>query len=309
MENLLTSVPPDFKAGFVAVAGRPNVGKSTLINRLVGQKISIVSEKPQTTRTRLLGIMNLPGKAQIIFIDTPGIHKPLHKLGEYMVATAERSLEEADLVLFMVDVSVPPTEEDQIAADLLNQKARVPVLLVLNKGDKISPEVAEEMTLVYSPLGSFADKRVISAIRGDGLEELVQRILDFLPYSPPFYPEDQVTDQPERVISAEIIREKVLEHTYQEVPHSVAVVVEDYKERENGTLYISANIYVERESQKKIIIGAKGQLLKTIGQSARRELEAFTGRHVYLALWVKVQENWRKKEPLLRQLGYSFKKR
>jgi len=291
--------PPGFRAGYVAVVGRPNVGKSTLVNRFVGQKVSIVSEKPQTTRTRLLGILTLPD-AQIIFIDTPGIHKPIHSLGEAMVKAASSSLRDADLVALIVDASVPPSDEDRLAADAVRaHAARVPALLILNKIDLLNHEAAERAEAAYAPLCDFADVLSVSALRGDNLDALQDTILARLPESPPFYPPDQVTDQPERAVAAELVREQVLAHTYQEVPHAVAVVVDDYKQRSEDMTYIAATIYVEKDSQKGIVIGAGGQMLKSIGQAARVEIEALIGTRVYLDLRVKVRKDWRKKEPRL----------
>jgi GTP-binding protein Era len=288
-----------FRAGYVAVVGRPNVGKSTLINRLVGQKISIVSEKPQTTRIRLLGILTTE-TAQIIFIDTPGIHKPHHRLGEAMVRAAVGSLQDADLVAFLVDASVPPTGEDEMAAAALKQHApALPRLLVLNKIDLISDEEAHQAEAQYAALDGFSEAIRVSATRGDNLDRLLDMLTSRLPFSPPFYPPDQVTDQLERAIAAELVREQVLAHTRQEIPHAVAVVVDEYKERSEEMTYISATIYVERESQKGILIGAGGRMLKAIGQAARQELEAMAGTRVYLDLKVKVRQNWRKKDPKL----------
>jgi GTPase len=310
------SVPPGHKSGFVAVIGRPNVGKSTLINRLVGQKVAIVSPKPQTTRSRILAILTRED-AQIIFVDTPGLHRPHHRLGEAMVATATRAIPDADVVLFMVDVSVPPTREDRMIAELIEQQTSAPVILVLNKMDLLPAEKVEPHTQAYWALcrsllpppegeaGRGGGWMMTRATAGANLDKLLELIVDTLPEGPPYYPRDQVTDQAEREIAAELVREQVLRHTRQEIPHSVAVVVEEFKERENDVVYISANIFVEKQSQKGIIIGKGGQMLRKIGAAARGEIERMTGCRVYLDLWVKVRKDWRQDEEELRRLGYD----
>jgi GTP-binding protein Era len=298
-------LPPDHRSGFVAVVGRPNVGKSSLMNAYLGQKVAIVTPKPQTTRNRLLGILTLPN-AQIVFVDTPGIHQPRHKLGQYLVATATSAVPEADVVVFMVDVSVMPTDEDRMVADLLARKSQAPVLLAMNKVDLLRPADIQPHTEAYLALGQFDDWILISATRGDNLDKLREMIIERLPFGPRYYPPDQITDQEERFMAAELIREQVLLHTYEEVPHGVAVVVEEFKERRPDLTYISAVIYVERESQKGIIIGAKGEMLKRIGTAARREIEHFLGHQVYLELWVKVRKKWRQDERQLRYFGYKM---
>lgn len=304
--SLMEPPPPDFKAGFVAVVGRPNVGKSTLINNILGQKISIVSDKPQTTRTRLLGILHDP-KYQVVFVDTPGIHTPTHRLGEYMVEAARQSLEDAELVAFLVDLSQKPQDHDRIAAETVFKRKRSPIVLVGNKTDILRNTEPENALERFADLGDFDDKIAISASRGDNLDRLLGLILSYIPLSPPFYPPDEITDQPERAIAGELIREAVLRHTHQEIPHAVAVVVEEFKERENSEIIdVSANLYVERESQKGMVIGKRGAKLKAIGQDARTEIEAMMDAKVFLQLWVKVREGWRKKDPNLRQLGYSL---
>ncbi|MFQ5858282.1 MAG: GTPase Era [Anaerolineae bacterium] len=297
-------LPEGHKSGFVAVIGKPNVGKSTLMNRYVGQKVAIVSPKPQTTRRRILGIRT-DERAQIIFVDTPGIHEPLHKLGEVMVETATRAVPDADLILFMIDVSEHPTDEDRQIAEILREHARVLTLLVLNKMDLLAPDEAESRMAAYSDLIEAADALLISATEGTGTDQLLEEIIELLPAGPQYYPPDQVTDQPERVIGAELIREQVLRFTHQEVPHAVAVAVEEWKERREDLTYISANIYVEKSSQKGILIGSKGSMLKRIGRAARQELEHFVGHKVYLELWVKVRKRWRKDENALRWFGYK----
>lgn len=304
----LEELPEGYRSGFVAVVGKPNVGKSTLMNRYVGQKVAIVSPKPQTTRRRILGIRT-DERAQIIFVDTPGIHEPLHKLGEFMVETATRAIPDADLILFMADVSGAPTDEDRQIGEILGKHARVPIFLVLNKADLVAPDEVEPHTAAYSALVEPAEVMLTSATEGAGTDRLLDEIVSHLPAGPQYYPPDQVTDQPERVIAAELIREQVLQFTHQEVPHAVAVVVEEWKQRREDLTYISANIYVERDSQKRILIGARGSMLKRIGQAARRELEEFVGHQVYLELWVKVRKRWRKDENALQWLGYRLPKK
>lgn len=303
----LDHVPPGHKSGFVAVIGRPNVGKSTLMNTILGQKVAIVSPKPQTTRNRILGILTRP-HYQIIFMDTPGIHRPKHKLGEYMVHTATRTIPDADVILFVVDVSVLPTDEDQMIARLVaRRKGEAPVLLVLNKMDLLPAARVERHTKAYWALVEHRAWMMTTATTGENVDKLLDQIVEALPEGPRYYPGDQVTDQTEREIAAELIREQVLRYTRQEVPHSVAVVVEAFKERREDLIYVAANIYVERESQKRILIGANGRMLRQIGTAARREIERFTGSRVYLDLWVKVRKKWRRKEQELRRLGYRLR--
>lgn len=300
------AAPEGYRSGFVTVVGRPNVGKSTLMNALVGQKVAIVSDKPQTTRTRLLGILTR-ADAQVIFIDTPGLHEPRRRLGEEMVATAERSLTEADVVLCVVDVSVPPGPEDELTVRAA-QKPRVPRVLAANKIDLLRPDEQAVAVARYAALGEFTHVQPISATAGTHLPELLAKLIELLPEGPQYYPEDEVSDQFERDIGAELIREAALHVLRQEVPHAVAVQVEEWKERPNGTIYIRATLYVERESQKGILVGAGGRTLKEIGRRAREELEAFVGGKVYLDLWVKVLKNWRQDEQALRRLGLLRKR-
>lgn len=303
----LEELPEGYKSGFVAVLGKPNVGKSTLMNRYVGEKVAIVTPKPQTTRHRILGIRT-DDRAQIIFVDTPGIHQPLHKLGEAMVEVATEAIPDADLILFLVDVSQFPTDEDQQIAEILREEAGVPILLVLNKVDLLALDEVEAHVAAYRELVDAAEAVQISATEGRDTDRLMDAIIEHLPAGPQYYPPDQITDQPERVIGAELIREQVLRFTHQEVPHSVAVVVEEWKERTEDLTYISANIYVEKDSQKGILIGKRGSMLKRIGQAAREELERFVGHQVYLDLWVKVRKRWRKDENALRWFGYNVPK-
>jgi GTP-binding protein Era len=281
------------------------------MNAYLGQKVAIVSEKPQTTRTRLLGILTLR-RAQAIFVDLPGIHDPLHKLGEIMVETAISSVADADLILFVVDVSVRPTEEDIRVAGLLKERQekatggeRVPVILALNKADLLAPQDVAPHCEEYLALGDFDDWMLVSATRGDNRDELLELIIAHLPPGPRYYPEDEATDQRLRDIAAELVREQVLRHLHQEVPHAVAVVVEEFKERGPDMTYISANIFVEKESQKGIIIGSGGKMLKRIGKAARLEIGKLVGTRVYLELWVKVRPKWRRKEEELHRLGYT----
>ncbi len=305
MEEVLTQseLPADHRSGFVAVVGRPNVGKSTLVNAYVGQKVAIVSEKPQTTRNRILGIHTRP-EAQIIFVDTPGIHQPVHKLGQYMVKVAQAAVQDADLVLFMVDSSVPPTDEDRLVADVLARQCRAPVLLVLNKMDLLRPADVQAHHDAYTAAGKFDDWLMVSATRGDNLDKLLDRVIARLPLGPRFYPEGQVTDVQERFIAAELIREQVLRLLHQEVPYAVAVVVDEFKERREGLTYIAATIYVEKDSQKGIAIGSGGTMLKKIGAAAREEIEHMLSTKVFLELWVKVRPKWRRDDAALRNVGY-----
>ncbi len=308
-------LPPDHRSGFVAVVGKPNVGKSTLMNAYLGQKIAIVSPKPQTTRNRLLGILTLKrergdlAEAQIIFVDTPGIHQPLHKLGEYMVDVAVRAIPDADVVLFLVDVSHPPSDEDRQIADILRQQGQMPIILGLNKADLLPPGDPAPHLEPYQALGPFEDSILLSALHGDNLDPLLEATIGRLPLGPLFYPEEQITDQQLRFMAAELIRERVIHRLRQEIPYSIAVMVDQFKERSEDMTYISANIFVERDTQKAIILGRSGSMIKRIGADARREIEDLLGTRVYLELWVKVRKQWRKDEAELRRLGYSLPSR
>lgn len=292
-----------YKSGFVAVVGRPNVGKSTLLNQLVGQKIAIVSDTPQTTRNRILGILTLP-EAQILFLDTPGIHKPQHKLGEYMVNSARSSLREVDLILFVSDVTESVGPGERFILDMLKEE-QTPVVLVLNKVDLVPKDKLLPIISQYSAFRDFTAIVPISALAGTNTDRLLTVIKDLLPEGPQYYPEDEVTDQPERVVAAEFIREKIFRLTREEIPHSTAVEVEEMKTRPNGDVFLRATIYVERESQKGIIIGAKGAMLKEIGQQARLDLESIFDSRFFVDLWVKVKSDWRNKEGSLRMFGYD----
>lgn len=312
-EDLLAQIPPQeelplgHKSGFVAVIGRPNVGKSTLMNAILGEKIAIVSPKPQTTRLRQLGILTEPDK-QIIFVDTPGIHDPRTALGKFMVEVAVEALRDADAILFVVDASAPPTAEDRRIADLIHEAEQVtPVLLVINKIDLAGQGSARDARIAeLRELVPDADWITTVATQGLGLPELLQRLVDKLPTGPRYYPEDQLSDVAVRDIVAEIVREKALLNLDEEVPHGVATQVEEFKRRSEDMTYISATIYVERESHKGILIGKGGRMLKTISQQAREEIERFIGTRVYLELWVKVLKNWRRDENALRRLGYRL---
>ena len=295
---------PKHYAGFVAMVGRPNVGKSTLTNSLIGEKIAIMSDRPQTTRNRIMCIMNTDN-AQIMFLDTPGIHKPQHKLGEYMVRTAEGTLQEVDVILFIVDVTEKRGAGEEYILELL-RKIKTPVILVCNKIDKLQDKsklfkIMED----YSKQYKFAAIVPVSALNDGEFPGLMQEIIKHLPEGPAYYPDDMITDQPERVIAGEMIREKVLRLTRDEVPHAIAVEVDEFKERDDETIYIRATIFVERESQKGIVIGAKGSLLKKIGQQARADLEKLLYCKVFLDLWVKVKADWRNQDKALRQFGFK----
>lgn len=286
------------------MVGRPNVGKSTLTNALIGEKIAIMSDRPQTTRNKIMCILNTDN-AQIMFLDTPGIHKPHHKLGQYMVRAAESTLKEVDVILFVVDVSEKRgAGEDYIIEQL--KKVKTPVILVANKVDML-----EDKSKLFGIIANyvndynFAAVVPVSALQDTDFKALVDEITKHLPEGPAYYDEDMITDQPERVIAAEMIREKVLTNTRDEIPHSVAVEVEEFKVRNNNDIYIRATIFVERESQKGIVIGAKGSLLKKIGLEARSDIEALLGDKVFLDLWVKVKPDWRNKDKALKQFGYS----
>ena len=293
------------RAGYVAVVGRPNVGKSTLVNTLLEQKIAAVSAKPQTTRRRQLGILTT-ATAQIVFVDTPGLHVPQHKLGDFMNQEAAESLRDADLILWLIDAGAPLTAEDQLIADRLGAiKKRPPVLICLSKADLVNEEILYERKKAALALFPAEDMIAISAIDKSGLEELKQKILGNLPFGEPFFDEDTVTDYYERDIAAELIREAVLSYVRDEVPHCIAVSVDQFEERGEEGAYIVATIFVERDSQKGIIIGGGGEMIKKIGTHARREIESMSGRKVFLELHAQVNKNWRNSQDALRLLGYT----
>lgn len=291
-----------FRSGFVAIIGRPNVGKSTLMNHLIGQKIAIMSDKPQTTRNKIHGVYTTDD-TQIVFLDTPGIHKPQSKLGNYMMQTAESALKEVEAALFLVDVSEGIGGGDRFIIEQL-KKVKTPVFLVMNKIDKVEPEKLLPMITQYNELYEFAEIVPISALNGNNVSTLLEQISRYLPEGPQYYPADQITDHPEQFVCAELIREKILHMTREEVPHSIAVAIEDMRVQENGVVYIGAVIFVERDSQKGIIIGKRGDFLKEVGKQARRDIEALLGSRTYLELWVKVKKDWRNQERVLKDLGF-----
>ncbi|AGE80183.1 TPA: GTPase Era [Bacillus thuringiensis] len=291
-----------YKSGFVSIIGRPNVGKSTFLNRIIGQKIAIMSDKPQTTRNKIQGVYT-ENDAQVIFIDTPGIHKPKHKLGDFMVKMAQTTLKEVDIVLFMVNAVEGFGRGEEFIIEKLKE-TKQPVFLVINKIDQLHPEQLLELIDQYRKLHEFAEIVPISALDGNNVDALIGTIKKYLPEGPQYYPDNQVTDHPERFIIAELIREKVLHLTREEVPHSVAVVIDAIQKREGGAVYINATIVVERASQKGIIIGKQGKMLKEVGKRARFDIEALLGSKVFLEVWVKVQKDWRNKMSQLRDLGF-----
>jgi GTP-binding protein Era len=313
----------DFRSGFIAIIGRPNVGKSTLVNALLGQKIAAVSPKPQTTRRRQLGILTTD-KYQLVFVDTPGMHNPRHKLGKFLNQEAEEALAGVDAVLWLVDSSVKPTDEDKQIGQLLSKlPRRTPLVLAANKIDLIPVEALTRNLEAYQASVKKAgvdDQRegrndantiAISATHGSHLNELVELLVSFSPFRAPDYAEDQITDSYERDIAADLIREACLNHLRDEVPHGVGVRIDEFKERDNGMLYIDATIFIERESQKGILIGEGGSMMKAIGSAARKEIEEMGGRKVFLELRAKVLKDWRNDENAMQRFGYriSNKKR
>jgi len=308
-----------FRSGFIAILGKPNVGKSTLVNALLGQKIAAVSPRPQTTRRRQLGILTLPD-AQLVFVDTPGVHTPRHKLGQFFNQEAEEALDGVDVLLFLVDSSSEPDEEDRQVAGLI--QARLPslhsgsasrrrkpsLILGLNKIDKLPSPALELVRADYQALIPDATAMAFSAANRQGLKELLEALTARLPLGPAEFPEEQVTDLYEREIAAELIREAALIFLRDEVPHALAVRLDEFSERENGNAYIAATLLVERDSQKGIVIGEKGAMLKKIGSAARKEIESMSGRKVFLELRVKVDKDWRDNENALRRLGYKIKR-
>ena len=290
-----------YRSGFVALVGRPNVGKSTLLNRILGEKVAIISDKPQTTRTRILGVKHLPG-AQMVFLDTPGIHKPKFELNKRMVEVALHVLDEVDLVFFMVEATEPPGHGDRFVLERLKERD-VPVVLVVNKVDLVKKVRLLPLIDEYSRMHGFADIVPVSAKTGDGVDHLLELALARMPEGPAYFPDDVVTDQPMRVLAAEIIREKLLQKTRDELPFAIAVGIDSFKE-EGRMARISATIYVEKDSQKAIVIGKHGQILKDVGTYARIDMENFFGMKVFLELWVKVKGSWRQDERMLVELGY-----
>jgi GTP-binding protein Era len=292
-----------FKSGYISILGRPNVGKSTLFNRLLGEKMAIVAETPQTTRNRILGIVNGEG-GQLIFLDTPGIHEGRTELNQRMVKTALASGQDADVLLFLIEVPSPLIQKDRQMIGSLKGSRGVP-FLVINKIDRVKKETLLPIMDQYRRLHPFEKILPISAASGEGVDLLLEEILKVLPESPPYYPEDMMTDQTERFLVSEIIREKVIRHCYQEIPYSTAVTIEAFQERsEKNLVVIKGTIHVEKSSQRKIIIGREGQMLKKIGEAARKEMEVILGKGVFLELWVNVEKNWTHDPRALKRLGY-----
>ena len=291
------------KSGFVAIVGRPNVGKSTVLNRLVGEKVAIVTEKPETTRNRIQGILT-NRDAQVVFVDTPGIHKPKNLLGKYITKAAKDSLLEVDLVIFIIDMAKGITDEDKLIFKLVKEAGK-PALLLINKIDLKSKSLALPLIEEAAKLYDFKELIPTSALTGDNMDAVLAMVIKYLPYGPKMFPDGQFTDKTERFMTGEIVREKALELTHEEVPHSIAVLIEEFAERPKKVTFIRATIYVERQSQKKIIVGHRGQMLKYIGEAARRDIQKLIGRHVFIELWVKVHENWRKDPQALKALGYT----
>ncbi|MET0959275.1 MAG: GTPase Era [Psychrobacillus psychrotolerans] len=295
----------NYKSGFISIIGRPNVGKSTFLNRVIGQKIAIMSDKPQTTRNKVQGVLTLEN-SQMIFIDTPGIHIPKHKLGDFMLKVAKNTLREVDVIIFMVNAVEPRGKIDEYIMEMLENN-ETPVFLVINKIDQVHPEKLVDIIESYTKKYNFAEVLPISALQGNNVEKLLETIQSYLPQGPQYYPADQVTDHPERFIISELIREKVLHLTREEIPHSIAVVIDKIKKEEDtekDMIRVSATIIVERDSQKGIVIGKKGTLLKEVGTRARKDIEMLLGTNVYLELWVKVQKDWRNKSAHLKDYGF-----
>ncbi|HLB25995.1 MAG TPA: GTPase Era [Nitrospirota bacterium] len=291
-----------FKSGFVSIIGRPNVGKSTLMNALLGEKISIVSNKPQTTRNKVTGILTLP-EAQVVFLDTPGIHRPKGLLNEYMVKAAKNACEEVDLVLLMVEAGRRPAPGEEEILDFVKGLG-TKVFLVINKIDLVEKAALLPLIERYSSMNIFAEVIPVSSLKDVNLGDLQTTIIGYLPEGPKYFPDEDLSDQPERFIVAEIVREKIFRYTGEEVPYSTAVLVEEMKDK-GDIVYARADIYVEKESQKAIIIGAGGRMLKKIGQAAREDAEKLLGSKIFLELWVKVKKDWRDKPGALREMGYK----
>ncbi|MBM7855722.1 GTP-binding protein Era [Desulfohalotomaculum tongense] len=291
------------KSGFVALVGRTNVGKSTLLNQMIGQKVAIMSDKPQTTRHKIHSVLTRDD-AQVVFLDTPGIHKPKHKLGEHLVEVAFSTLQEVDLVLFMTEATASPGRGDRYILEQM-QGLKTPVFLVLNKIDLISKDNLLPLIDEYKDLYPFAEIVPVSALKGENTQRLIDVLIEYLPEGPRYYPEGTVTDRPERFIMAELIREKVLHLTSEEIPHSVTVDIERLEKKRDDLVVVSAVIYTERESQKGILIGKGGRMLKKVGKLAREEIESLLGSRVYLELWVKVQKDWRNRPEHFKNFGYT----
>jgi len=299
-----TSENRSFKSGFISIIGRPNVGKSTFLNRVIGQKIAIMSDKPQTTRNKIQGVLTIED-SQMIFIDTPGIHKPKHKLGDFMMKVAQNTLKEVDLVLFMVNAEEGFGRGEEFILEKFHS-VNTPIFLVINKIDRVHPDELLSIIESYKEKYPFKEIVPISALEGNNVERLLEQIKSYLPEGPQYYPADQVTDHPERFIITELIREKALHLTREEIPHSLAVVL-DKMERQKGKdiIHVMATVIVERDSQKGIIIGKQGSMLKEIGKRARTDIENLLGSKVFLELWVKVQKDWRNRISQLRDFGFN----
>lgn len=297
-----------FYSGFVSLVGRPNVGKSTLMNRLIGEKIAIISNKPQTTRNRVQSILT-KDDFQIVFIDTPGIHKPRHKLGEFMVKSAETTLNEVDAVLMLIEPADRVLEADRLIIEKFSKIIKSPVILVINKVDSTDKERVFKVIDNYRKLYDFAEIVPISALEGTNTDELLEVIKKYLPEGPQYFPSDMITDQPERQIAAEIIREKALRLLQEEIPHGIAVEIMEMKKRPEGNMVdVRATIYCEKDSHKGIIIGKHGAMLKKIGTNAREDIQKLLGSPIYLDLWVKVKKDWRDNDFLLKNFGYEFER-
>lgn len=292
----------EHKSGFVSIIGRPNVGKSTFVNRVIGHKIAIMSDKAQTTRNKIQGVMTRDD-AQIIFIDTPGIHKPKHKLGDYMMRVAKNTLSEIDAIMFMVNVNEDIGRGDEYIMEML-KNVKTPIFLVLNKIDLVHPDTLMPKIEQYQSYMDFTDIIPISALEGLNVDHFIDVLKSFLPEGPKYYPDNQISDHPEQFVVSEIIREKILHLTSEEIPHAIGVNVDRMIKEDEDRVRIEATIYVERDSQKGIVIGKGGKKLKEVGKRARRDIEMLLGSKVYLELWVKVQRDWRNKLNFIRQIGY-----
>ncbi|HDU1379111.1 TPA: GTPase Era [Staphylococcus pseudintermedius] len=292
----------EYKSGFVTIIGRPNVGKSTFVNRVIGHKIAIMSNKAQTTRNKIQGVMTQQD-AQIVFLDTPGIHKPKHKLGDYMMKVAKNTLSEIDAVMFMVNVNEEIGRGDEYIMEML-KTVKTPVFLVLNKIDLVHPDALMPRIEQYQRYMDFAEIIPISALEGHNVDHFINVLKSYLPEGPQYYPDGQISDHPEQFVVSELIREKILQTTSEEIPHAIGVNVERMTQESEDRVHIEAVIYVERDSQKGIVIGKGGKKLKEVGKRARLDIEHLLGSKVYLDLWVKVQKDWRNKSSFIKQMGY-----
>ncbi|EGQ3582590.1 GTPase Era [Staphylococcus pseudintermedius] len=292
----------EYKSGFVTIIGRPNVGKSTFVNRVIGHKIAIMSDKAQTTRNKIQGVMTQQD-AQIVFLDTPGIHKPKHKLGDYMMKVAKNTLSEIDAVMFMVNVNEEIGRGDEYIMEML-KTVKTPVFLVLNKIDLVHPDALMPRIEQYQRYMDFAEIIPISALEGHNVDHFINVLKSYLPEGPQYYPDGQISDHPEQFVVSELIREKILQTTNEEIPHAIGVNVERMTQESEDRVHIEAVIYVERDSQKGIVIGKGGKKLKEVGKRARLDIEHLLGSKVYLDLWVKVQKDWRNKSSFIKQMGY-----